>query len=96
MVGFQKSQWNEPAHFAWNQYETHQIGNLKFNVVKSYPFNFDTNLPAISPEFLKEDLEAGIFPQLNSKELKSGFHWRKLSQSEKTQLKIIVDGIYKK
>ena len=95
MTGFQKNQWFKPSFFEWKKYKTHQIGNLKFNVVKEYPFSFDIPLPAISPEFLKEDLEAGIFPQQNSENIKDGFHWRKLTIEEKQKLEKIVNEIYK-
>lgn len=91
MSGFSKSQIYRPAHFELLDFETHQIGNLKFNVVKNYPFSFDTPLPAISPQFIQEDLDAGIFPQLKGKNLKDGFIWRKISAEEKTKLKKILN-----
>lgn len=90
LSGFAKNQLQKPAYFELQKYKTHQIGNLKFNVVDDYPFSFDTPLPAISPSFLKEDLEAGIFPQLQGKTLKDGFIWRKISAEETEQLKIIL------
>ncbi|MDR2206632.1 MAG: hypothetical protein LBE36_10830 [Flavobacteriaceae bacterium] len=90
MTGFQKSQILKPAHFQLNKYKTHQIGNLKFNIVKGYFLSFDTPIPAISPGFLKEYLDAGIFPQKNSENLKDGFRWRKLSDSEKKELQKIM------
>lgn len=90
MMGFQKTQFYEPSYFALNQYKTHQIGNLKFNVADGYPFSFDIPIPAISPEFLQEDYDAGIFPQQNSENLKEGFYWRKLTDDEKIQLKNIL------
>ncbi|MGC4128409.1 MAG: hypothetical protein QM564_02365 [Bergeyella sp.] len=90
MLGFQKSQWLEPAYFKLNLFETYQVGNLKFNVVKDYPFSFDTPIPAITPEFLKEDLEAGVFPQQNSDNPKDGFYWRAITEKEKQQLSAII------
>ncbi len=90
MMGFQKEQILKPAYFEWKKYKTHQIGNTKFNVVKQYPFSFDIPIPAISPEFIKEDLEAGIFPEQNSKNLKDGYHWRKISEAEKQKLREIL------
>lgn len=93
MLGYNANQFIKPSVFELKKYKTHQIGNLKFNVVEGYPFSFDTPLPAISPEFLKEDFDAGIFPQMNSKELKDGFHWRKLTEDEKKQLAEIISEI---
>jgi len=90
MMGFQKEQFIKPSYFEWKKYKTHQIGNLKFNVVEKYPFSFDVPIPAISPEFLKEDFDAGIFPQQNSENIKDGFHWKKLSPEEKLQLAEIL------
>lgn len=96
MMGFQKGQLLEPSVFAWKKYRTHTIGNLTFHVVEGYPFSFDVPLPAISPEFLKEDLEAGIFPQKVSDDLKAGFRWRDLNAEERAQLQKIVDDLYGK
>jgi len=98
LTGFQKEQFYEPAHFEWNRYKTYQIGNLKFNVVESYPFSFDIPIPAISPEFLQEDFDARIFPQQNSENIKDGYHWRKMNDEEKQQIKNILKetGINKK
>ncbi len=92
MLGFQKKQIWEPAYFVLNEYDTYKIGNLKFQVVKGYPFSFDIPIPAISPEFLMEDLQAGIFPQaFDENNLKYGFYWRKLNQSEKNKLFHIIE-----
>ncbi|MGS0749198.1 hypothetical protein [Halpernia sp. GG3] len=93
MAGFSKDQWLKPAIFKLEKYEDHQIGNLKFNVVKNYPFSFDTPIPAISPEFLKEDLDAGIFPQMISNSMKDGFIWKKLSPEDHQKLKLIVEDL---
>ena len=90
MSGFDKNQFIKPSSFKYEKYNTHQLGNLKFNMVKDYVFSFDTPLPAISPQFIQEDLDAGIFPQLKGKTLKEGFIWRKISDQEKEQLKIIL------
>jgi len=90
MTGFNTNQFYKPSHFELKKYETHQIGNLKFNVVQDYPFSFDTPLPAISPAFIQEDVDAGIFPQLKGNSLKDGFIWRKISPDEKEKLKIIL------
>ncbi|MBP3839799.1 MAG: hypothetical protein J6D35_02405, partial [Chryseobacterium sp.] len=91
MTGFSKNQWYKPSYFELNKFKSYQIGNLKFNVVQNYPFSFDTPLPAISPQFIQEDLDAGIFPQLKGKTLKEGFIWRKISEEEKIQIQEILD-----
>lgn len=90
MRGFHKKQAYKPSVYELKKYKTYQIGNLKFNVVEDYPFSFDTPIPAISPGFLWECYDAGIFPQPNSSNIKDGFHWRKLTASEKNQLKKIL------
>ena len=90
MSGFSKTQFIKPSSFELNKYKTHQIGNLNFNVVEGYVFSFDTPIPAISPQFIQEDLDAGIFPQLKGKKLKEGFIWREISAAEKVKLQIIL------
>lgn len=90
MTGFTKDQFIKPAHYQYKKYKTHEVGNLKFNVVDRYIFSFDTPLPAISPQFIQEDLDAGIFPQLKGNTLKEGFIWRKISEEEKEKLRTIL------
>jgi hypothetical protein len=90
MTGFNKNQFDEPSYFELKKFKTNQIGNLKFNIVEKYPFSFDTPIPAISPSFIQEDLDAGIFPQLKGKTLKEGFIWRKISAAEKVKLQFIL------
>ena len=90
MMGFNKNQFIKPSHFELNKYKSHQIGNLKFNIVEDYIFSFDTPIPAISPQFIQEDLDAGIFPQLKGKTLKEGFIWKKISEKEKIEIKEIL------
>ncbi|QOW10672.1 hypothetical protein Q73A0000_09945 [Kaistella flava (ex Peng et al. 2021)] len=90
MIGFNKNQFIKPSYFELNKYETHQIGNLTFNIVDGYIFSFDTPIPAISPQFIQEDLDAGIFPQLKGETLKDGFTWRKITAEEKEKLKLIL------
>ena len=90
MSGFSKTQFIKPSSFELNKYKTHQIGKLKFNIVEGYVFSFDTPIPAISPQFIQEDLDAGIFPQLKGKTLKEGFIWREISAAEKVKLQIIL------
>ena len=90
MTGFDKTQLLRPASFVYKKHKTHQIGNLKFNVVDGYIFSFDTPIPAISPQFIQEDLDAGIFPQLKGKTLKKGFIWRKITTAEKEKIQVIL------
>lgn len=90
MRGYTAKQLYRPSEYHWKNYTTHRIGNLKFNLVEGYPYSFDTPLPAISPEFVQEDLDAGIFPQMNSSQLKDGFHWTKIPEKEQIKLKEIL------
>ena len=90
LTGFNKDQWYKPAYFELKKFKMYELGNLKFNVVQDYPFSFDTPLPAISPSFIREDLEAGIFPQLKGTTLKEGFFWRKISPQEQEKLRMIL------
>jgi hypothetical protein len=91
MTGQSNSFLFEPAYFRWDKYKSHQIGNLHFNVVHNYIFTFETPLPAITPQSIYEDIEAGIFPQLKGKSLKEGFIWRKISATEKEKLRILLN-----
>lgn len=91
MGTFKASQLIKPSEYSLKKFKTYQIGNLKFNVVDSYPFSFDTPLPAISPGFIVEYKDAGIFPQLkDGKNLKNGFIWKKINPEEKQKLEIIL------
>ncbi|WP_228438131.1 LIC_10190 family membrane protein [Chryseobacterium sp. 6424] len=90
MTGAQADQWLKPRIFELNEFKTHQIGNLQFHVVQGYPFSFDTPLPAISPLYLQQNLNAGIFPQLIGEGLQQGFVWRAMSPQEKKQLQQII------
>lgn len=96
MGGYHIEQLYQPSEYTYKKYKTHQIGNLKFNVVQNYPFSFDTPIPAISPGYLLEYYRAGIFPQLSGKNLKDGFVWRKLSKNENQKLKEIISSLDKK
>lgn len=90
MRGWDRMQLLKPADYRFNKYKTYVIGNLEFNVVYGYLFNYDTALPAISPAFLAEYSEAGIFPQLKGKEIREGFVWRKMTAEEQQYLKEII------
>ncbi len=87
---FKKQQFLEPQEYRYDQYANYTIGTLNFNVVQDYPFSFSTPLPAISPSFLLEYYEAGIFPQPYSADIREGFYWRTISESEKKQLAEII------
>lgn len=91
MGGFTVEQFYKPSVYELKKYEQHKIGNLKFNFPKNYPYNFDTPIPTISPSYIVEYKAAGIFPQLNGKNYKDGFHWRKLNTDELKELKQITD-----
>lgn len=90
MRGWDRMQLLKPADYSFNKYKTYVIGNLEFHVVYGYLFSYDTALPAISPTFLLEYSEAGIFPQLKGKEIRDGFIWRKMTAEEQQYLKEII------
>ena len=90
MTGFSKDQFIQPSYFQLEKYKSHQIGNLQFNIVDDYIFSFDTPLPAISPQYVQEDLDAGIFPQMKGKTLHEGFIWRRITPEEKEKIKMIL------
>ncbi|ASE62664.1 hypothetical protein CEQ15_14730 [Chryseobacterium indologenes] len=94
MAGFEKEQLYKPSTYQYHDYKEYQIGNLKFNVSKNYPYNFDTPLPAISESYVSEDIKAGIFPQLIDKtDVKKGFISRKLSPQEKKEAEKVINNI---
>ncbi len=90
MRGWDRMQLLKPADYNFSKYRTYVIGNLEFNVVYGYIFSYDTVLPSISPAFLVEYSEAGIFPQLKGKEIRDGFVWRKMTTEEQQYLKEII------
>ncbi|MEC5394920.1 LIC_10190 family membrane protein [Bergeyella sp. RCAD1439] len=90
MQGFEWRQFLTPSHFQLNQYETHQIGNLKFNVVKHYPLCFDTPQPAITPYLLHQYHHLGIFPQCSDSRIEQGLVTKKLTPEQKKQLEAIL------
>ena len=90
MMGFNKNQLIKPSYFELKNYKTYQVGNLKFNIVDGYIFSFDTPLPAISPQFIQEDLDAGIFPQQISQDIKDGFVWKKITPKQKENIENIL------
>ncbi len=96
MGEFQKEQFAKPFVYHWQKFKTHTIGNLTFHITEDYPYNFETPIPAISPEFVQQDFDTGIFPQLKGKTLKDGFIWKKLTEQEKNQVQQILDNLNRK
>lgn len=94
MAGFQKEQLYKPSVYQYKKYNTFEVGNLKFNVSRNYPFNFDTPLPSISESYISDDADAGIFPQcIDEKDIKKGFIWKKLSPEEKKEAEKVIHTI---
>ena len=94
MAGFKKEQLYKPSVYQYKKYNTFEVGNLKFNVSKNYPFNFDTPIPAISESYLSDDVHSGIFPQcIDEKNIKKGFIWKKLSPEEKKEAEKVIHAI---
>ena len=91
MGSFKAEQFILPSTYDWNHYRSYQIGNLDFKVVDGYILSFDIPIPAISPDYLKEYHDAGIFPQLKGKTLKEGFIWKNLTPKEKMQLQEVLE-----
>ena len=83
MAKFDKRQLYKPSTYEYNQYQSFEVGNLKFNVSKDYPYNFDTKLPAISKSFIFDDVKANIFPQLiDENNIQKGFIWKNLTPKD--------------
>nr|WP_228458371.1 hypothetical protein [Chryseobacterium hagamense] len=94
MGTFEAEQLYRPSAYKYHEYTPYQIGNLRFNVSKKYPYNFDTELPAISEGYIFDDVKAGIFPQLKDpKKIKNGFIWKKLDAEEKRAADQIIHSI---
>lgn len=94
MAGFKKEQLYKPSTYHYNTFETFKTGNLKFNVSKNYPFNFDTPIPAISAGYIFDDAKAGIFPQyIDGKNIRKGFFWKKLTPEEEKEVQDIIHTI---
>lgn len=93
MKGFEKQQLYLPSDYDATEFRTFQIGNLKFNAAKNYPYSYKTPAPAISPSFIDSYREAGIFPQLSGISLKEGLIWKKISEKEKKQIQKILNEI---
>ncbi len=86
MGQFKVTQLFKPSIYEWNKFDAYQLGNLTFNVSRGYPYSFDTPIPSITPDFLRENYEAGVFQQREEK----GFISRKLTPEEKRYLRKII------
>lgn len=96
MIPFEKNQIIKPSHYEYNQYNSYKVGDLKFNVSKKYPFNFDTPVPAISVNYIFDYRKEQIFPQpIDKNNLKKGFIWKKLNAVEKKELDKTIELIKK-
>lgn len=94
MTGIKKEQFYKPATYEYMTFKSFKVGNLKFNVSKNYPYNFDTPLPAISTGYIFDDVKAGIFPQLIDKNnLGKGFIWKKMTSDEKQEGQKVINNI---
>ncbi|MBB6372020.1 LIC_10190 family membrane protein [Chryseobacterium shigense] len=94
MAGVKKEQLYKPSTYHYRKFETFRTGNLKFNVSKDYPFNFDTPVPAISASYIFDDVKTGIFPQyIDEKNIRKGFIWKKMTPQEKQQADNVINNI---
>lgn len=96
MTSFEKKQIIKPSHYEYNQYNSYKVGDLKFNVSKKYPFNFDTPVPAISVNYVFDYQKEKIFPKpIDKNNLKKGFIWKNLNAEEKKELDKTIELIKK-
>lgn len=94
MTEFKAKQLIKPAVYQYKEYNHFKVGKLKFNVSKTYPFNFDTPLPAISEGYIFDDYKAGIFPHpIDDNDYSKGFIWKKLNAEEQKELQKVIDVI---
>ena len=94
MAGFEKEQIYKPSTYEYQRFDRFKVGNLKFNVSQHYPYSFDTPLPAITPAYLFDDVNAGIFPQLSDKnDIKKGVIPKKMTSEEKEEAQKVINTI---
>lgn len=92
--GVKKEQFYRPSTYEYCQFKSFRVGNLKFNISKNYPFNFDTPLPSVSVGYILDDAKTGIFPQLSDKNnIRKGFIWKKMDSLEKKEAESIINNI---
>ncbi|WP_412059342.1 LIC_10190 family membrane protein [Chryseobacterium sp. PET-29] len=96
MSKYELKQLYKPSTYHYHNFNSYKIGNLKFNVSKNYPYNFDTPLPAISESYIYSNIKAGIFPQLaDEKNVHQGFIWKKLTTEQKAEAEKVIYSIKK-
>lgn len=93
MYGFSSEQLWKPMNYGAGKFRTFKVGNLQFSAPKNYPFVYRTPLPAISPSYIQEYLDAGIFPQKAGKDLKNGLIWKKITEQERKNIQEILVNI---
>lgn len=96
MSQFEKKQLLKPSNYDYNKYKSYKVGDLKFNISKQYPFNFNTPTPAISESYVMDYHKLGIFPQpIDKNNVRKGFIWKKLNTEEKKELDKTIEIIKK-
>lgn len=94
MSEFNAQQLLKPSNYEYNKFGCYKVGNLKFNISKQYPYNFDTPVPAISESYFFDYQKEGIFPQLIDKNnIRKGFIWKKLNLKEKKEVEKVAEKI---
>ncbi|MEY8761722.1 LIC_10190 family membrane protein [Chryseobacterium tongliaoense] len=94
MGRFEKEQLIRPAVYENVAFDSFNLGNLKFNVSRNYPYNFSTPLPAITPNYITEDAKAEVFPQLIDRQnIRKGFIWKKMTMQQKKSTEYIINTI---
>ncbi|EJL72404.1 LIC_10190 family membrane protein [Chryseobacterium populi] len=91
---FEKKQLIKPAVYENVAFDSFELGNLKFNVSRNYPYNFSTPLPAITPNYIIEDANADIFPQLiDPQNIGKGLIWKKMTKHREKHIENIINTI---
>ncbi|SDQ77981.1 hypothetical protein SAMN05421664_2564 [Chryseobacterium soldanellicola] len=91
---FKVEQLYKPSVYEPTPFDTFKVGNLKFNVSRKYPYNYETPTPAISSSYIFDYEKAGISPQLIDKNnIKKGFMWKKLNPEDKKEAQNIINSI---
>jgi hypothetical protein len=94
MRKFEMKQLYEPSIYHYHTFNSYKIGNLKFNVSRKYPYNFDTPLPAISEGYIYNNVRAGVFPQMEDEtNMHKGFIWKKLTPTQKKEAQKVIHSI---
>lgn len=94
MEKFEIKQLYQPSTYHYQEFNSYKIGNLQFNVSKKYPYNFDSQLPAVSENYVFSNIKAGIFPQFaDERNIRKGFIWKKLSPSQKLEAEKVMHSI---